>query len=59
MLDVICQSCTLQAHGVLGLFPAYSNGDDVVVLNEEKTDVIATLYGLRQQVCVLQCHVLY
>ena len=50
MLDTLCRSGALKAHGAIGLFPAYSDGDDVMVLNEKKTDIIATFYGLRQQV---------
>ncbi|CAI8018837.1 Methionine synthase [Geodia barretti] len=49
VLDTICQDKPVKAHGVIGLFPAYSLGDDVVVLNDMKTERIATLYGLRQQ----------
>ena len=52
VLNTICQDKPVKAHGVIGLFPAYSLGDDVVVLNDMKTERIATLYGLRQQVCV-------
>ena len=51
VLAMICEDKTVKAHGIIGLFPAYSFGDDVVILNEMKTDEIATLYGLRQQVC--------
>ena len=50
MLNRICETAAVQARGVIGLFPAYSIGDDVIVFNETKTDKIGTLYGLRQQV---------
>lgn len=50
MINMICKEGCVQARGVIGLFPAYSNGDDMKVLNEDRSDVIATLYGLRQQV---------
>lgn len=57
VLDMICETHTVQANGVIGLFPAYSLDDDVVVLNKEKTDKIATLYGLRQQVRIFNASV--
>ena len=50
MIHTICSDRCVQAHGVIGLFPAFSDGDDIKLLNEEKTDVITTLFGLRQQV---------
>lgn len=50
MIDMILQTSMIKAHGIIGLFPAYSVGDDIVILDEKKTDQIGTLCGLRQQV---------
>ena len=50
MIHMICSDKCIQAHGVIGLFPAFSDGDDIKLLDEEKSDVIATFFGLRQQV---------
>lgn len=50
MLNKICEDGVVQAHGVIGLFPANSDGDDIKVFNEHKSDVISILCGLRQQV---------
>lgn len=50
------QRRSVHARGVIGLFPAYSDGDDVKVLNEDKSDVLATFYGLRQQVYNICTH---
>lgn len=52
MISTICKEGSVRAGGVIGLFPAYSDGDDVKVLNEDKSDVLATFYGLRQQVYI-------
>ena len=50
MLDQMVEEKWIRAHGVVGLFPASSVGDDVeVYLDEERTDVHATLHHLRQQ----------
>lgn len=51
MIHKLCSERSIQARGVIGLFPAYRDGDDVKMMNEGKSDVIATLCGLRQQVC--------
>lgn len=53
MIRMICSDRCIQAHGVIGLFPAFSDGDDIKLLNEEKSDIIATFFGLRQQVNIL------
>lgn len=47
MLDKIIGEKWLVARAVIGLFPANSNGDDIVVFSGEKEIV---LYNLRQQV---------
>lgn len=44
----------LQAHGVVGLFPAVSDGDDIVVMATNNGEEIGRLYGLRQQVSMKQ-----
>ena len=56
MIHMLSHDGTIQAHGVIGLFPAYAVNDDIIVLNETKSDVIATLFGLRQQVCYRHWH---
>ena len=51
MLDDIIAEGLLSAHGVVGLFPANSVGDDIVVYNDsDSREVKGTLHGLRQQV---------
>ena len=50
MLKMIVEKKLLKAHGVVGLFPAYSDGDDIRVLDvDDHSKTIDTLYGLRQQ----------
>ena len=48
MLDLIISEKWLLAKAVIGLFPAYSSGDDVVVLDSEQ-EKTSTLYMLRNQ----------
>ena len=50
MLRQICEDNVVQAHGVIGLFPACSDGDDINVFSEDKGELLSTLCGLRQQV---------
>lgn len=52
MLKKIAKEGLLVAHGVVGLFPARSRGDDIVVLSEDSGSSTGVLYGLRQQVCL-------
>lgn len=50
MLASIVKDGELQAEGVLGFWPANSEGDDVVLYTDEtRTQVLAKLYGLREQ----------
>ena len=50
MLKMIVEEKLLRANGVFGLFPAYSDGDDIRILDvNDHSKVIDTLYGLRQQ----------
>ncbi|HEX7887012.1 MAG TPA: vitamin B12 dependent-methionine synthase activation domain-containing protein, partial [Phenylobacterium sp.] len=50
MLDRIIQEGLLEARGVVGFWPANTDGDDVVVYeNEDRVGEIARLYTLRQQ----------
>ena len=50
MLQTIMEEKLLKANGVVGLFPAYSDGDDIRILDiDDHSKVIDTLYGLRQQ----------
>ena len=39
----------LQANGVVGLFPASSEGDDIIVYDVDGAEEIGALRGLRQQ----------
>ncbi|HEX3931623.1 MAG TPA: methionine synthase [Nocardioides sp.] len=50
MLDRLVDERWLTAHGVVGLFPASSVGDDIeVYLDEERAEPHAVLHHLRQQ----------
>merc|ERR1712226_1470221 len=50
MLAWIAQEKILSASGVVGVWPANSVGDDIEVYEDEtRAKVIATFYGLRQQ----------
>ncbi|WP_293383658.1 methionine synthase [Phenylobacterium sp. SCN 70-31] len=50
MLDRIVQEGLLEAHGVVGFWPAAADGDDVVVYTDEtRTAELARLHTLRQQ----------
>lgn len=50
MLKMIVDEKLLRANGVVGLFPAYSDGDDIKILDiDDHSKIIDTLYGLRQQ----------
>lgn len=49
MLDQIIKDQSLQANGVIGIFPANNtNGDDIEITNDEG-NVLATFHFLRQQ----------
>ena len=50
MLNDIIKCKLLRVNGVVGLFPAFSRGDDIVVFDENSQQVTGILYGLRQQV---------
>ena len=50
MLEKIVSEDLLKAHGVVGLFPASSEGDDIAVYDVEGEERTGTLHGLRQQV---------
>ena len=50
MLDTMVQEGWLQPRGVIGLWPANSDGDDITVWTDEsRTEKRATFFGLRQQ----------
>lgn len=50
MLDQMIEHGWVRANGVVGFFPAASEGDDVVVYrDEERSEVVTTLHHLRQQ----------
>ena len=50
LLKRIIDNKLFTANGVFGLFPANSNGDDVVVYHDEqRTEPACTFFGLRQQ----------
>ena len=50
MMERIISKVLLTAHGVVGLFPAHVINDDIIVFNEDRSEVKGTLYGIRQQV---------
>ncbi|CAL4066678.1 unnamed protein product [Meganyctiphanes norvegica] len=50
MLKRIISEGLLTAHGIVGFYPANSEGDDIVLYTDEsRSTKLATLYGLRQQ----------
>jgi 5-methyltetrahydrofolate--homocysteine methyltransferase len=50
LIDQVIAEGSLKAAGVLGLFPANSVGDDIeIYADEQRNEVIHTLYNLRQQ----------
>ena len=50
LLDRIIAEGLLKASGIIGLFPAASNGEDILVYTDEsRTEVRAVLHQLRQQ----------
>ncbi len=49
MLKEIVDGGWFKASAVAGFWPAHSNGDDIVVLDEKRQRPIATLHSLRQQ----------
>ena len=50
MLGQIIHEGWLQAHAVIGLFPANAEGDDILVYADEaRSEPIATFYNLRKQ----------
>lgn len=50
MLKQLISEKWLQANAVFGLFPANSKNDDIeIYTNEERNDLLATQYSLRQQ----------
>lgn len=51
MLSRIISQGSLQARGVVAFFPANSAGDDIELYEDEsRSEIIAKLFGLRQQV---------
>jgi 5-methyltetrahydrofolate--homocysteine methyltransferase len=50
MLDRVIEEKWLTANGVIGFFPANAVGDDIEVYrDEDRTEVLTTLFNLRQQ----------
>jgi 5-methyltetrahydrofolate--homocysteine methyltransferase len=50
LLDRIIDEGLLKAHGVVGLWPANADGDDIhLFADESRDDVLATFHTLRQQ----------
>jgi 5-methyltetrahydrofolate--homocysteine methyltransferase len=50
LLAKIIENKMLEAKGVIGFFPANSNGDDIILYkDEQKTDILETLNFLRNQ----------
>ena len=56
MLKMVTKDGLLKAHGMVTLLPAYSEGDDIQVLSEDRSTKLGTLHGLRQQVRVRFMH---
>lgn len=51
LLKNIIADGSLVAHGIVGFYPANSVGDDIEIYSDEsRSQVLAKLYGLRQQV---------
>ncbi len=50
LLKSITKNNLLQARGIVGLYPAVSFGDDIILLNDDHETEIGRLYGIRQQV---------
>lgn len=54
MLKMLGRDKSLKASGVIAFYAAQSSGDDILLYEDEeaaqRSDVIATLYGLRQEV---------
>ena len=50
MLNEIIADGKLKTRGIVGFYPANSNGDDIYIYeSEQRATPKATLYGLRQQ----------
>jgi len=50
MIKSFIHNKTIEARGLVGLYPANSVGDDIVVYKDEtRSEVVATFYSLRQQ----------
>lgn len=49
MLEKIKHEGWLEHKGVIGIFPAASEGDDILIYNEDRTQVIHTQHAMRQQ----------
>jgi 5-methyltetrahydrofolate--homocysteine methyltransferase len=50
LLDEIIEKKMLQANGVVGIWPAHSEGDDIVLFEDEsRTKEVGRFYQLRQQ----------
>ncbi|MDH2415685.1 methionine synthase [Nocardioides sp. CER19] len=49
MLDTMIAEKWVSAHGVYGLFPAASTGEDVIVYEDDRATERARLFALRQQ----------
>lgn len=50
LLDRIIENRLLKANGIVGLFPANSLDDDIIIFRDEKRDgVLETLHTIRQQ----------
>jgi len=50
LLDILIKEKSVKCGGVVGIWPANSVGDDIIIYTDEKRDtVLDTLFGLRQQ----------
>ncbi|MCP4180047.1 MAG: methionine synthase [bacterium] len=51
LLEYIIENKLLEADAVFGIFPANSDGDDIIIYSDEnKAEVVAKMFNLRQQV---------
>ena len=50
MLQDVIDNHLLRAEGIVGLYRAQRDGDDMVIFDNDNEQIIGKLYGLRQQV---------
>lgn len=51
ILNQVIKEGSLEAHGIVGFYPANSVGDDIEVYSDQsRATLLTTLHGIRQQV---------